>query len=315
MAFVMPALSRRSWFALIAAIAGVALAVGVKQCRSGRARDELRDHLDELVSTLEAETTPKVGFSAELARISSGGAQYDHEAVEASAATLREALAVAPDRRTWRVGVVPDNQGDGVVTPEQRAALAAHIAEWLALRAAGDPDAYGDWRRSQGYRLRDDDLDNDARAGSYEYYTGALPPEGIAPDQLFRVLWENSLSRHLGALRPAHIAAPEMRFARCIEEVIEHDMFPNEPSDLWWSGRSVAPSRRHWLPPITYEQVLERDGEALCAGVYVATRSAKGGWVTYKIYAYYDSAGGQWHIDYVAFSPLNRSTAGITIEL
>lgn len=264
-----------------------------------------------------------IGVSVSPARSDSGGEAPSSEDIDrAVARATDEELVVAlasapdlspPDLRRDAPAAVPN------VSSEKRRELARLVAEWLTVRATGDPIAYAAWMRSRGRQLRPlEEIESDsnpALKSAYDWAAEQIPGGNSDRLRLFREIYRLQFERTNGALRPVAIAGGdnggvEMRFGRCATERISHGLISG--ADTRWLAGTARGGLRHWDPPATYEEVLQRDGEALCAVVFVGMQGATGKWIPLRLYAYFDPEGGGWRIHNVAIG--NTSDLGWRVE-
>lgn len=221
----------------------------------------------------------------------------------ATPAALVDALRSAPDlsppdlRRDF-----PGRQVD--VDREPRAALARTIGEWLTIRSTGDPGLYTAWMRARGRELRlSEELEADpVLESAYEWAADQLPAEHRDRLAQFAVIYRAQFDRTDDALRPVAIAGGEgggveIRFGRCTGGRPAEELMSG--ADVRWLAGSAIGGLRHWRPPTSYPEVIRRDGEALCALVYIACQGANGRWIPTRIQVYFDPGGGGWCIDSV----------------
>jgi len=236
------------------------------------------------------------------------------EAVERAERAVGAALRDAPDRRRWRGGAEPVDQGPKLATSEQRRKLADLVARWLTLRAAIATDAYVEWMLGRGCEWRTEYEEQTPPHAAYAHYAGEPPSEEIARREIFRVPFEGGLRDKGGVTRPVELASMEMRFGRCAGGSIEQCLMPDQPGERWWVGSYLTGARSHFVPPVTYEQVVARHGEALCAIVYLACRTATDNWSTYRVLCYFDPESEIWHIHALAHQSLTANTMGVAVE-
>lgn len=221
---------------------------------------------------------------------------------------------------------VPNQVDTFEPTPEMKDSLARLIADWLDYRARADVDGYAAWMRSRGYTLALKDLDAPRHysmldldiKNAWRVYTGSEAPERVSdidPEEFFRVAFARSLEEKSGYLRGERVSTRMQVLYQSIP-ITRPDTRPGGLGD-WpegdlWVGYSVAGDRPHWRPPITYEEVLQRDRVALVAMVFVATQAQSGAWLPMCISCYYDMATGEWHIVSATYS--NSLYGGFAIE-
>lgn len=219
------------------------------------------------------------------------------------------------------------NQPDAFVPSEEmQHSLASMVATWIGLRADADADAYAEWMRSRGYTLALDHpdgrshysmQDRDLR-NAWKFYTGNDASDDLAtidPGTFFRIAFERSLSMKTGYHRPSEVSS-RVQIAYMAIPITRPDPRPvglnDWPEADYWEGNSVSGDRPHWIAPVTYRDVLQRDRVALTAVVFIAVRSANGHWTPMSVACYYDLAAGEWHIESASYS--NTLRRGIAIE-
>jgi len=312
-------MKRLRWDIVVAGASAAAIVVSAaliwRTFGGGRASEGGSDELEAVIESFEEASASR--DSIELpgptgATLADDAAAAD--SVQAAQRAVAAALRDAPDLRKWRGGVEPPNQGPKLATSEQRSALADMVAHWLTFRSAIATDAYIEWMLGRGYEWRTDDFEDMMVDQTYRHYTGEdLPPDSSRRD-VFETLFEAGLRARAGVTRPAELVSMEMRFALCQGEQIEQCAFPDEPGYRWWISRYSTGARPHFQPPRTYEQVVERDGEALCAVVNLACRTAADAWSTYRVLCYFDPESEVWRIDALLHSSLSADTLGVGVE-
>jgi len=197
--------------------------------------------------------------------------------------------------------------------------LYTRIAEWLQLRHEGDPYAYAEWARSRGCVLtltldgaeeRFPNLGTEAsRAEVYEHHTGEPPSGDLSPMEYFVFSFRTTLALQDDLLRPAAIAtgpqAAHVLFKRVPRGLHLVPLERWEGADLWHSGRTAG-SALHWAPPVLFDELLERDGEALGALVLSAVKNIHGEWVPTMFTAYWAPTYEDWYFFQVSFSNTRR---------
>lgn len=216
-----------------------------------------------------------------------------------------------------------------VVTPDDalRRSLAQTLAQWIRFRADMDPAGYSAWMRLRGCRLwlettTDDDelpvysMQLDTRSEQYAYFMGEPVPPGITPQRLHDVFFEKSLSCYgTQTILPSYLVSGDG--AAAVYKRIGPGGSPTpleswEGSELWF-GLGTIGGYVQWRPPITLDEVIERDGDALTASVALATQSPRGGFAPLGITLYYDPDTKLWHFKNLTLSNVEewRCAAGV----
>jgi len=204
---------------------------------------------------------------------------------------FEEGKGLFPDATTW-------DPGPGAIT-----ALHQHVSQWLGLLSNADADEYLRWMRSRGYQFPDQTPDGALDA--YGFLTGPPAETDISRESLFKTLFQEVLSYGGGQLRPVEMATSE--FSRRVRflQVEERDTprtaaFLTRGQKQRWIGMSSMSTRRHFEPPVTFEDVRSREGGVPTAIVSVAVRTQTDQWVPLNIFLFYDSGASEWHIFHVA---------------
>ncbi|MBX3353635.1 MAG: hypothetical protein KF684_11945 [Phycisphaeraceae bacterium] len=253
----------------------------------------------------------------------------------------REHVASTRAAHRWLAagGVVPISDRDAIValiegaekvsnqdnyfqpTDEMKRSLAELMAMWLDLRARADAEGYAAWMQSRGYvyalrhpKGRDHHhMDDWSLGGSWRRYSGEEPPEDlnqIDPERFFRLAFVGTLEEQRGMMRGEKVARRMQIYFQEVD-AYRYDTRPvglNEwPEADYYEGYSVSGDRPHWMPPISYEETLDRDERALVAMIFLGTQSAQGDWAPMCVAWYYDPVGETWHIESATSSNTLRS--------
>lgn len=210
-------------------------------------------------------------------------------------------------------------------TDEMKRSLAELMAMWLDLRARADAEGYAAWMQSRGYvyalrhpRGRDHyHMDDWSLSGSWRRYSGEEPPEDlnqIDPERFFRLAFVGSLEAQRGMMRSEKVSRRMQIYFQEVD-AYRYDTRPTGLNDWpegdYYEGYSVSGDRPHWMPPISYEEILDRDERALVAMIFLGALSAQGDWAPMCVAWYYDPVGETWHIESVTSSNTFRSRPAI----
>ena len=207
--------------------------------------------------------------------------------------------------------------GDAVST-EVRLALLEFIVSFFEVKALGDPRAYADWVRGQGYTFNTDDLDDATRKEAYPYFHGTEAPEVYDPYDYFVDYWEwdNRKGNRDGV--PVRLTTGLPCFLWHLAR-IDHPattlIIPDEVlgEDLdWWNGMITTGTTQNWLPPVTKAQIIERDGDVLHSNVKLGVQGEQGDWFSASVRSYYDPVTAQWYLDEYIYHNTYSVKSGLT---
>jgi len=256
-----------------------------------------------------------------------GGGLQDLDAFEA-ARLIEEDLAPQgtvqiSDRQAFRAALEevphgpppglpePDALPPGVAAitpaPEVHARLLTILEEFLAHLSSADPEAYASWMRSRGHELSRDEELFERCAGAWKYFTGEELPPDPDHDVLFDRLFSEQLMHADEQVRPVAFALADegarVRYLRLGEQAVgasPSDLFIHTNDGIWrWVGYVVMGARKHWAPPVSLDEVVQRDGYVDCALVSISVLGATGDWIPANIFVYYDPQGEDWHTEQI----------------
>jgi len=192
------------------------------------------------------------------------------------------------------------------VTPPRKVheALCAHLAEFFALQAQGDPHALERWLNSHGYWFSMDGKAIEDAKEAWERFTGNEAPADLSPKQLFRDLFEHSIAENQRRVAPTGLdrtaTADRVRYLRATDAVDisnASSLFLRSSEDIRdWVGEGVVIVKPLWSPPITPERVMDRDGDALLSLATFTLATETGAPLKTLVMLYYDARSRQWHI-------------------
>jgi len=201
-------------------------------------------------------------------------------------------------------------------SPEVHARLLSLIERFFSHLSAADPDTYSSWMRSRGYELSRDPELLEGAGTAWERFTGEAAPPDLDHETLFNRFFPGALTYMDEQMRPVAISlADDTQRVRYLRLGAEAALGPskatlfihNWPEAQQWIGYSAKRTVKHWVPPVSLADVVERDGYADCAFVSIGVFGAAGDWIPANIFAYYDSEGEDWHIDQITIRNAPRS--------
>ena len=192
------------------------------------------------------------------------------------------------------------------VTPPQAVhdALCAHLAEFFALQAQGDPYAFERWMNSRGYWFSMNAEEIEYAKKAWERFTGGEAPPDLSPQRLFRDLFEHSIARDHRRVAPTGLdraaTADRIRYLRGTDAVDISNvstLFLRSPEDIHdWVGEGVVIAKPLWAPPTSPERIVNRDGEALLSLATLTLATETGSPLKTLLMLFYDPRSVQWHI-------------------
>ena len=192
------------------------------------------------------------------------------------------------------------------VTPPQEVhdALCAHLAEFFALQAQGDPYAFERWMNSRGYwfSMHGEEIE-DAKEG-WERFTGVEAPADLSPKRMFHELFARSISWNHRRVAPTGLdrsaTADRVRYLRVTEKTDISNvstLFLRSPEDIRdWVGEGVVIVKPLWAPPTSPERIVNRDGDALLSLATLTLATETGSPLKTLLMLFYDPRSVQWHI-------------------
>jgi len=254
-------------------------------------------------------------------------------------ASLARAFESGEFHYAWRYGENGElptetmSSADGL-TDRQRRSLVETLADIVHLRAQADADAYAEWMRGRGCTLRGEALRKQIEEwpGRFETHAGRELKPDDTPWTIFRAAFEGELKDGRGgASRPQGLATGQnaMEVLVGVFDPDRHDLsgtfdqpfFPimwargqeayasaggrtpewdEGMSDLHWFTGQGYNGRAHWTPPVTYKEVVERDGRALLADAHFVIRTSDAALPT-RVLLYYEPQTNIWHIEGLMF--------------
>lgn len=186
--------------------------------------------------------------------------------------------------------------------PAQKDALIHIVTRWLQRMQKADPAEYAAWMRSRGYTLDPPEFAHQA----YEAVIDGPPVESVTDEQLFASLFEYGLQVAEGQIRPVGISSAEggiaLRFLLARRPPSLVRFYMNADDLQQWVGGSGAAARRHWRPPVTLEEVIERHGSAETAVVSMGIKCAAGDLIPVNIIAFRVPNTENWHFHDIRIS-------------
>lgn len=225
--------------------------------------------------------------------------------------------------------IVADDNAAASVSETERRVLFDTVAEVIELRARADAEAYAEWMRARGYRLKSvqDQLQHPNPkwreqyprmfAPRFEFKAGREITPTDTPWDLFSLAFEGELVHGRGGTtRPRGIAtdpnAIEIWFATLRPE---HDPFDIEKpflpllfargsdgesnedlSQLHWARGQAYMGWAHWAPPVSYREILARDGAVRFARVHCVLQTKGGGVLPTMFILYLDPDTDVWYL-------------------
>lgn len=192
----------------------------------------------------------------------------------------------------------PIGDPDGRATPRAVEDLRDVALEFLRARMTADTaDAYIDWMRSQGYRLKTT-AEFEPRYGPLRMNANRAGSDASTVEGVFRALWDHPPSSR--AVPNAIAVGPD---AMAIEiATSNHNQgftarLSGTLGEQLWHGGSAATCRFWFQPPATRKGLVERAGEALAAQVGVVAVHKGGDRHPIILQLFWDPATQRWWID------------------
>lgn len=215
------------------------------------------------------------------------------------------------------------SRDDEVLNPIQRELLLETIAEMIELRALGDAEAYAEWMRNRGYRLKDEELTRGWK-NRFRLHAGReLTAEDSAWD-IFRLSFEGELLKGRGGQSQptAIVASPSAMeiwatkkrdsgsiglafpsvFSARLADSGSSAQFADDSNRMLWANGQTYGGRPHWAPPVTADELLEANGEVLCAQVHCIFRVDGGGVIPTVFFVYFDPGARRWHFEQMMYT-------------
>ena len=224
-------------------------------------------------------------------------------AAEDISRAIQSAPAITPDSPDSLIGAISSFNfaGEDTVTLPVQSALFETLAAIISHRVQGDAGMYADWMRSRDYTLKDRIQRDRWTPLAFKFYTGRDLKESDSTWDIYTALYEGQYNALGGVAKPTGIAAgPEG--AGEIQFGIQQDVGPieaafrNSPMPIRWFAGDIISGRQHWTPPVSLDQVVQRDGQALCARVLVGFRTVNDIPLPTEIDLYFDPALNRWHL-------------------
>lgn len=230
------------------------------------------------------------------------------------------------------------NAADGeALNDTQRSSLLETLAQIIELRWRADADAYAAWMRSRGYTLKD--VDRDAPHGLHYVYVfrhraGRDLSPADTPWDIFKLTFEAELAHHKGGVtHPVGVVsgpgAMEIWVGRLrqsdgidklflpilmskMKEAAQSDR--SDFSKIRWSLGQEYAGWPHWSPPISYDEIIARDGQVLFARVNSVIRTRKRGSIPTTFRLYYDPRTDLWHLFSMSYVNTYKMALGLGPE-
>ncbi len=186
-------------------------------------------------------------------------------------------------------------------------ALRAEAADFIYFRfAQASPEAYRRWRDGGGARRRPvERLSAQAEAGAaYEALFGEPVPRDVTFDAFLDRMWPTGLAIGDGANRPTAMAIEATGLAAAIgtmatDDIRDRPRIDATLSNQWWRGINGGTMRGWWDPPLTFTELLRRDGRVVCAEVGVLLEFASGARRPLVLTYFWDPRARRWYLQIV----------------
>lgn len=239
--------------------------------------------------------------------------------------------SVPPDREQ------PDREQNELDSPT-RASLARTISEWISARSSGDAEVYGAWMRSRGYIPAPlTPTDRRLYGKRFQLRTGREITLDDAPLDIFVAAFQHEMSdsREPGPTTAIAVgsSAIEVQTVRIDQASTISDAFTpilmdlvassNLPEDMttvrwqdglerlhWYFYLASSAGASHWMPPVSLNDVINRDGGAMIARVLFMQHTIRKKMIPTIVTLYFDPDSEAWHIDSVEYEFM--SIDGIT---
>jgi len=216
--------------------------------------------------------------------------------VAASARSIRERIAAT----------LPIDTADSV-SPERAPDFLEMATTFLALLRIADSDAYAAWMRGNGFTIREQANAWEEPEKTYRWYAGEQAKPDFSMLDFFHVAFEGWLRHNENEFRPIAIALGEDDEGQALGNVVIGWRTVDDSNsvaalrhlmqdDRFIGSRSQG-GRQHWRPPISEDEIIERDGRVLVAELRIGAVTQGGHALPMRILGYFDPAASRWLFD------------------
>jgi len=264
----------------------------------------------------EAENTRATFRASPVARIT------EPAAVIAALGAGRSFSAVhnTPDGDDIELVEEPDT-----LTEAQFDALRKTVSDFLAARASANAETYAEWMTNRDYTLKPLDEEIDGKPGlttrhpgyahRFKLAAGREISQADTPWTVFRDAFEGECRRH--NTTPTGIStgpgaveiwlatavgtggAPVYDILTPFQPVFfaRAETLADEPdAPMYWADGQQYDGWPHWKPPVSVEEVLDRDGSVQIARIHFIIRNDRDVVLPADMILFYDPRSGMWHL-------------------
>ncbi len=175
-------------------------------------------------------------------------------------------------------------------------------AQFLALRAAGDPEPFITWKKERGLRLHAGYLQDEKVRRRYTAYDKMRDLKAVSdPEDIFRAIFQDEMARYDSRARPTQLVSEPkgvlIQTFSTTEPVGSLPSVAGTPLAMHWIGNVTRCSQRHWAPPTPLEHIIARDGHAAGAAVSVICVGADGYRFPLHLALFHDPQTNLWWIE------------------